>query len=101
MPCGRVASPHVFSMSAEKVEGGTTSGAKEGGGGGAATQTWRRAEPSMRPKSVVLSALVARATGYSNCAAPPTPSPLPLAPLPASVVTAPVATSTRRIMWLR
>ena len=35
-PCGREALPRVFLMSAEKVEGGTTSGAKEGGGGGAA-----------------------------------------------------------------
>ncbi|EOD18498.1 hypothetical protein EMIHUDRAFT_196809 [Emiliania huxleyi CCMP1516] len=38
--------------------------------------------------------------GSQNCAASPTPSASPPSPLPAIVVTAPVATSTRRIFWL-
>merc|ERR1719424_1346837 len=79
------------------VEGGTTIGAKEGDGGGAATQTWRR-PPLELTNNVLPSGLMATSSGQSNCAASPTPSAVPSVPLPASVVTAPLATSTRRIL---
>eukprot|EP00964_Phaeocystis_antarctica_P114900 scaffold78857_cov57-Phaeocystis_antarctica.AAC.1 len=43
---------------------------------------------------------IAMPPGYWNQALPPAPSPKPREPLPASVVVAPLAISTRRIRWL-
>ena len=98
-PCGKEASPRILFMSAKKVEGGTTIGAKEGGGGGADTQTWRRESFALQTRRALPSGLTATPVGLLNRAAPPTPSARP-AVLPATVVTTPVATSTRRILWL-
>ena len=52
-------------------------------------------------KSAAPSAVIVTPNGYLNRAAPPTPSASPLSPLPASVVTAPVATATRLILWFQ
>mmetsp|Transcript_5203 Transcript_5203/g.15363 ORF Transcript_5203/g.15363 Transcript_5203/m.15363 type:complete len:208 (-) Transcript_5203:186-809(-) len=56
--------------------------------------------PQSATKSARPSGLRARPYGYWNRAASPTPSMLPWPTPPASVVTAPLATSTRRILAL-
>ena len=55
---------------------------------------------SVTDSGALPSGLMARLCGKWNCTASPTPCASPFSPLPASVVTAPVATSARRILWL-
>ena len=79
MPCGKVVvAPHFAHVGGEG--GGRNHERREGGRRrrrSHADLAESRALSSSGPKALLLSALMARATGYSNCAAPPTPSALP------------------------
>ena len=77
--------------SLQRVRGGDTRDGAMGGGAGEA-RTATSAKPPLGS--------IAMPTGYMNLALPPAPSRKPAEPLPASVVVAPVARSTRRTRWL-